>query len=87
MEVTGTAGHVPATLMRFLWSPFLARKDVFFLNECIERLVQAGFSQKNAAEICKVYATRCDWDGLESFTCSCEQYDPLKVKEGETVGV
>lgn len=57
------------------------------MDECIDRLIQAGFAPHNAAEICKCYTIRKDLDGLESFTCSCEQYGPLKRKEAEQVGV
>lgn len=57
------------------------------MNNCIERLMQAGFSAQNAAEICKCYLSQHDLDGLESFTCSCEQYNPMKSREVEKVGV
>lgn len=40
----------------------------------MERLVAAGLTQKNAAEVCNCYLSRCDEDGLEAFVLSCECY-------------
>lgn len=47
---------------------------------CIERLVSAGLTRENAAEVCNCYLSRRDEDGLESFVCSCECYGG---KEGD----
>lgn len=41
-------------------------------GNCIERLVSAGLTRENAAEVCSCYLSRQDEDGLESFVCSCE---------------
>lgn len=48
-------------------------------DNCIERLVSAGLTRENAAEICNCYLSRCDEDGLESFVCSCEFYKEKEV--------
>lgn len=47
---------------------------------CIERLVSAGFSRENAAEICKSYLSKDDEDGLEGYVCSCEAYTDRGVE-------
>ena len=57
------------------------------MNDCFNRLVESGFSPINASEVCKCYETKGDLDGLESFVCSCEKYDPLKAKEEISDGV
>lgn len=43
-------------------------------DNCIERLVAAGLTRKNAAEVCNCYLSRCDEEGLEAFVVSCESY-------------
>lgn len=43
-------------------------------DNCIERLVAAGLTRENAAEVCNCYLSRRDEEGLESFVSSCECY-------------
>lgn len=51
------------------------------MNDWLNRLTGTGFSPLNASHICKCYVAKGDFDGLEAFVCSCEQYDPLKTKK------
>ena len=45
------------------------------MDLCVERLVKSGFTEANAQQICNSYRCYGDSCGLESFICSCEQYE------------
>lgn len=36
-------------------------------EEYIERLVDCGYTEENAIQICRRYADKGDWIGMESF--------------------
>lgn len=42
------------------------------MSDKIKRLVDCGFTQKNAEDIYFKYGARGDWDALEDFIRGCE---------------
>ncbi len=56
-------------------------KEAMAMRECIARLIKCGMPRDVALAICRSYARRRDWYGMEQYVYSVEQ--ETKEREDE----